>query len=91
MSADQKTSSENQPYQSHYALNKDAHLRYQNSEKGKVARERYQNSDKGKAARKRYHNRRNLRLALLDAIFKGDHDNLTPEELEQEVLFWYPS
>ncbi len=55
---------------SHYALNTEAHKKYEASEKGKVARARYQNSPKGVAARKRYHARRNMRAKLLDEAMR---------------------
>ncbi len=58
---------------SHYQQYKEAHLRYQSSEKGKAARAKYQESSKGKAARKRYQTKRAewMKILLKEARESG--------------------
>lgn len=57
--ADQQSDEE---HVSHYAKYKGAHIKYQNSQKGKEARARYMTSERGKSARRRYQQKRNQEI-----------------------------
>ncbi len=70
---------------SHYSKYESSHKKYQNSEKGKVARKRYQDSEKGKAARKRHHLRKKMIEQMSKEVLTGVIDEMSYDEIVAEV------